>query len=548
MKNSFWTLLLTGLMLLTGAGCGRETDDGRAQSRTAAPAVAATPAGAVRLRLVAGSENRELEPLIQEFARRQGMAIEVVYMGSIEIGRELAKGKDCPFDAVWPAASLWIDMFDEAKVTRNAESIMRTPVVFGVRKSVARSLGWVGADVRVMDILQAAEARKLRFAMTSASQSNSGASAYLGFLSAFAGSPEVLRPEDLAREEVRTRTQRFLGQVDRSVGSSGFLKDLLLEKYDWLDAMVNYESMVIAANQTLVARGREPLYVVYPVDGLTIADSPLAVVAKGDVQKEAGVQQLQRFLLSPESQRRIQALGWRTGLVGPGAEAADIRVFNPDWGITPDKILAPIRLPAGPVIRAALDLYQGVFRKPCCTLFVLDFSGSMRGTGERQLKEAMRILLTPALAQRYLLQPAPKDVTIVMPYSDDVVAEWKAEGNDPQVLDGLLAQIEAQNALAGTYTHKALLRALRTAKTYAATGKYHTSIVLMSDGAATDSLADFFRTVDDRGIGRDIPIYTILFAEAKERDMKALAEGMGGKMFDGRKDVAKAFREARGYN
>ena len=30
--------------------------------------------------------------------------------------------------------------------------------------------------------------------------------------------------------------------------------------------------------------------------------------------------------------------------------------------------------------------------------------------------------------------------------------------------------------------------------------------------------------------------------------MKALAEGMAGKMFDGRKDMAKAFREAKGYN
>jgi len=72
--------------------------------------------------------------------------------------------------------------------------------------------------------------------------------------------------------------------------------------------------------------------------------------------------------------------------------------------------------------------------------------------------------------------------------------------------------------------------------------------VLMSDGEATDSLSEFFRTIDSKRIGRDIPIYTILFAEAKERDMKALADGMGGRMFDGRKDVAKAFREARGYN
>ena len=70
----------------------------------------------------------------------------------------------------------------------------------------------------------------------------------------------------------------------------------------------------------------------------------------------------------------------------------------------------------------------------------------------------------------------------------------------------------------------------------------------MSDGEATDSLPEFFRIIDERRIGRDLPIYTVLFGQAKERDMKALADGMAGKMFDGRKDMAKAFREAKGYN
>jgi 3,4-dihydroxy 2-butanone 4-phosphate synthase/GTP cyclohydrolase II len=39
--------------------------------------------------------------------------------------------------------------------------------------------------------------------------------------------------------------------VNRSSGSSGFLKDILVERYDLLDAMVNYEVMAIEANQAL---------------------------------------------------------------------------------------------------------------------------------------------------------------------------------------------------------------------------------------------------------------------------------------------------------
>jgi Ca-activated chloride channel family protein len=235
-------------------------------------------------------------------------------------------------------------------------------------------------------------------------------------------------------------------------------------------------------------------------------------------------------------------------LVGLGAETADPRVFNPDWGLDLNRVLSPVRMPSGPVIREALELYQVAFRKPSCTVFVLDFSGSMRGKGEEQVKGAMQHLLDPAVAKRNLLQLTPDDVTVVMPYSENVVAEWVVPGNEPYALGELMAKISGQGAMAGTYTHKALLQALAKAKSYAGTGKYHTSIILMSDGEATDSLSEFFRTVDQQRIGRDIPIYTVLFGQAKERDMKALADGMAGKMFDGRQDMAKAFREAKGYN
>jgi Ca-activated chloride channel family protein len=536
-------LALLMVMSVWLAGCGKQNGTDSSGGAPQAP-----DQGKAALSIVAGSENKSLEPIIQQFARNRGMRIDITYMGSVEIGQELAKGKQCSYDAVWPAASLWIDLFDAAKVTKYSESIMRTPVVFAIKKSVAQNLGWIGTEVRVMDILKAAEARKVRFAMTSATQSNSGASAYLGFLSAFAGHPDVLTSEHLKNNEVRVLIKKFLGQVNRSSGSSGFLKDLMVDRYELLDAMVNYEAMMIEANQALVAQGKEPLYAIYPVDGLTIADSPLAYVSKEDPAKERAFKELQQYLLSQEVQRQIQALGRRTGLVGMASDTADTRIFNPDWGVDLNRMIAPVRMPVGSVIREALELYQVAFRKPSCTFFVLDFSGSMRGKGEEQIKDAMRILLTPATASRYLLQPSPEDVAVVIPYSDDIAGEWIAQGNDPKVLDDLLAKIENQGAMAGTYTHKALLFTLDRAKKYAATGKYHTSIILMSDGEPTDSLSEFFNTVDRQRIGRDIPIYTILFGQAKERDMKALADGMAGKMFDGRKDVARAFREAKGYN
>ena len=176
---------------------------------------------------------------------------------------------------------------------------------------MARSLGWTGKEVSVEAILKVAEAGKLRYMMTSATQSNSGASAYLGYLYAFAGKPDVLTSAHLRNPAVQGKIKRILGTVNRSAGSSGFMKDLFLQKYDDYDAMVNYEAVVIETNLALVAQGKEPLVVIYPADGLAIADSPLGYIDRNDPAKAALFKKLQEYLLSDPVQQEILKQGRR---------------------------------------------------------------------------------------------------------------------------------------------------------------------------------------------------------------------------------------------
>ena len=51
--------------------------------------------------------------------------------------RELANGASSRYDAVWPANSMWILLSDASGAVQLSSSIMRSPVVFGVKKSVA---------------------------------------------------------------------------------------------------------------------------------------------------------------------------------------------------------------------------------------------------------------------------------------------------------------------------------------------------------------------------------------------------------------------------
>jgi Ca-activated chloride channel family protein len=544
MKQFSKTLFLISLIIpLLFGGCDRNEP----QSQKNTPKKITVPT--VSLSIVSGSENKTLELLLQHFSGEHNIQIVMDYMGSVDIAHEIAKGASSEFDAVWPASSLWLSLGDKQGLVKHARSVMRSPVVFAVKKSVAKKLGWDKKDVTVMEILEAVEQGDVRFAMTSATQSNSGASAFLAFLSAFAQGPEVLTAEHLNDAQVADKIKRFLKTVNRSSGSSGWLTEMLLKDYPYYDGMVNYEAMVIELNQKL-APGQEPLYAVYPVDGLSIADSPLGFMSKGDKSKENAFLKLQEYLLSPAVQDSIQSQGRRTGLVGMQADTAKIGVFNPDWGIDIQRILNPIRVPAVPVVEEALNLYQTSFRKPSLTAYVLDYSGSMQGEGIEQLKKAMRTLLDQDIAKTFLLQSSPEDLTLIIPFNSQVIDTFQAQGNDQALLKGLLHKVETLEPGGGTNMYLATAQAIKAMKTHAASGKYHASVIVMSDGVSEGNLQQLQTMLTNNGINQDtaIPVFTILFGKAKKEQMQELAHAMSGRMFDGRTDVVKAFREARGYN
>ena len=123
-----------------------------------------------------------------------------------------------------PANSLWISLGDSGRRVKFAQSIMTSPFVFGIREGKAKELGFIGKEVHVRDILSAIRQKKPSLAMTSASQSNSGASAYIGFLRALLGEPDVITMADLERPGLRDSVRELLAGINRSSGSSGWLE------------------------------------------------------------------------------------------------------------------------------------------------------------------------------------------------------------------------------------------------------------------------------------------------------------------------------------
>ena len=507
----------------------------------------------VPLAIVAGSENKTLEPLMMDWAGRNGVDLTVTYLGSVDISRALEKGKAGAYDAVWPANSLWIALGDTAKVTKHAQSILRSPVVLGLKKPIAEKLGWVGRqDITIQMITEAATANQFRLAMTSATQSNSGASAYFGFLYALAGSPDLLTMDNLNDPAVQDGVRKLLAQVDRSSGSSGWLMDALVANPAAYDAMFNYESTVIEANQALTAAGQDPLYIIYPANGLSVADSPLAYIDKGDAAKEAAFLKLQEFLLSNDTQKTLSDLGRRSGLIGIEAQSPNPAVWNADWGADLTRDIAPVPTPGTDVIAEALSLYQTELRKPSLTVWVLDVSGSMGGEPIDKLKQAMGLLLNKQAAAINLLQPSRRDVTIIIPFNDQVYPAFVVKGAADADLAAALARVNALQAGGGTDLYAALADAITALQPYKDDGTLFTylpAIVAMTDGASDMINHDYFlQARDQSGFGKDIPIHAIAFGAADMDQLTALANGSIGRLFTAGDDLAGALRQAKGYN
>ena len=534
--------ILAALMLLTGCGVGERegaqtaSEDNRKTDQE--QEITRVPGG--QIRILSGSENQELEEIIQECGEATGVEIQMEYKGSVDIMRELENGAQ-DYDAVWPASSIWVSMGDTGHLIKHSQSVSMTPVVFGIRESLAEELGFVGKDVSVNDILTAIRDGKMRFCMTSATQSNSGASAYIGFLYALLDKQEGLKAEDLQDPELKADITELLSGVERSSGSSDWLKDMFLDG-DY-DAMVNYECLIIDANRQMVEEGKEPLYVVYPYDGLSIADSPLGYVDHGDSEKEEAFLAVQEYLMSEQAQKKIEATGRRISANGVSEENQN--VFNSDWGIDTERILSPIQMPEASVLTEALNVYQTSFKKPSLNIYCLDFSGSMAGTGEGQLKEAMSQILLQENARKNFLQANAGEVNQVIFFDDTILGIEAAADDSDEALAELNQKVADFQIAGGPDIYRAAAEALEIASGYNLEN-YTPAIILMTDGRSNYNYSNFEEVWSQ--YGEEIPIFSITFGDADPSQLEELAQISGGRVFDGTQDLTAAFRSVKGYN
>ena len=491
------------------------------------------------LRILSSSDNKDLEPHLKEYAKKNKINISFDYMGDLEIVEELNSNSK-NYDAVWVGNSLWLYMLDNSYLTSDSKSISISPVVMGIRKSKAEELGLIDKEISNTDILNLVKNNQIKYVMSSVTSTNDGASAYLGFLNSLAGSPEVLREEMLENEKLLEDVRNLFKGVERVSGDQNFLETMFINGSNY-EAVIASESSLININKKLKAQGKESLYLIYPFDGVPINDSTFAYIDNG-LNREEAFLTIQRYLLSDEGQSELKKLGRRTWYGGVTTKV-DNAVFNKDWGIDTTKYLVATKYPSKTVINKALNLYIEELRKPGHTVFCLDYSGSMYGVGEAQLTEAMEYILTYDNASKDRLQFSRYDAITVIPFSSKNIGELRTSNG--KETDELLLKIKSLEPNGGTNLYQCIERAVdilnETSEDYTKT------VIAMTDGQINYGSINDLRTYYNSK-NSNVPIYSIMFGQAVASELNDIADLSNAKVFDGRTNLLRAFKEVRGYN
>ena len=150
------------------------------------------------------------------------------------------------------------------------EKIMLSPVILGVKKSVADKFGWTdNPKVTWKDIQAKSADGSFKFAMTNPAASNSGLVALIGVASALSGSSDSIDTGTIDTDALR---EFFKGQA-LTAGSSGFLADSYVRDQSAVDGIINHESILMSLNEG--GKLSEPLSLVYPAGGIVTRRLPV---------------------------------------------------------------------------------------------------------------------------------------------------------------------------------------------------------------------------------------------------------------------------------
>ena len=503
---------------------------------------------AAGLRVLAAPEVSSLVRLAQEQATAAGYRLVADYRGQAVMYAILAD-PDHPYDLVWPATSLMVDLASPARPLGEPVVFAQSPVVWAVKESVADRAGWLGRDdvgaADLRDVVTAGE-DTWRFAMAGAAHVGSATAAYLGLLVGVAGTNGTITVADLDRTERTDALIPTLRAVTRSAPTARGLTNVVTRRYGDFELLINAEPEMVAANRALVGASREPLRAIYPVDAQGVLDAPLIAIEGGDPTRRDRVLALQQAMGGSELWQAISDAGWYpTVMAGVRPDPA---IYVAEWGIGDAWRNRTVERPDAGTWREAMTRYRLAWRKPSVTVIAVDRSGSLADAGADGLQAALDAVLLPEQAAVSWLQPMPEDTTIVIPFAAELGQPLTVRGNAAQDFAWLSGQIAEQTSGGGTNLYDTARRGLWAIED-AGLGNRLGAVILVTDGQSNEGeiklVDDAF---DDSPIGEQVAVHAVLTGDSWPDQVQEIVARAAGQIFDNGSDLTADLRTARGGN
>jgi Ca-activated chloride channel family protein len=438
LKNTRAVWLLIGLLGLATLACGLGSSGGDG-----------IPDDAVVVNVVA---NTSLEPWLQTAASQfnasepttnSGQPVYVT-IGGVESGQQVTNMADGrPQPALWiPDGPVWVNLAAEQGIDGyqgTCESVAESPLVIGMWRPLAESLGWPGFPLGWLDVGSLAQdpsafqyysggayGEELRLSHPHPGLSGAGTNTLLALVQAAQSKTAAVTADDIQQPIVQASVGAFESAVSSFANSTASLSSNMRERgASYLGAAVMYENDVVYGSDGAIVP-------IYPLEGTFIATHPACIDQNANAETQEAARLFREYLLSAEGQETAVSFALRpvdkTTPIGPPlTEANGVDLSQPEIVFNEPTITA---------VYAIQDLWQTA-RKDVNLVMLLDTSGSMRGGKIDSMREA---------AIQFVEQMGDDDQITIIAFSTapELLVEGVQVGPNRQKIINAISRLEAQ--------------------------------------------------------------------------------------------------------
>lgn len=450
-------------------------------------------------------------------------------LNSVDAGQAVTELVADSETTLWlPDEDVWVNILADQgnnQFQQDCVSVAQSPLVIGMWREVAESLGWPGLPLGWLDVGSLATDPALwdyysggqlgntfRLGHTHPGLSGTGTSTLLALVQAAQSKTDAVNETDIQQPIVQASVGAFEGGVTWFSPNTQALGSAMSSRgIDYLSGGVMYESDVIN-------HGDGDIVAIYPLEGTFVATHPACLNQAASADQQEAAVLFRDYLLSEAGQQSALANGLRpvndAVAVGAPIDAAH--------GANPNQPTVVFHKPTVSTVYAVQDLWQEA-RKDVNLAMLLDTSGSMRGS---------KIDSMQAAAVQFVEQMGEDDFISIIAFSTEpeLVVDHVQVGPNR---DKIISAIEGLNAQGDTTLFDAigdgtnLLRSTTTPQTTNA-------LAVLTDGQDTRSYRYDANSSAAEALANDITVFTIAYGgDADDAVLSALASRANGNFFEG---------------